>query len=187
MVFSTRSLSRPAADRRKRRAAALLMGLFWVLAACSDSGSDAGPAPSLPLDCTAIQSPSLQTATHIPVGTKGTYNTTPPSSGVHYQSPARVGGYIEPIPNETQVHNLEHGHVMVQYKGLSSEQIDALEDVVKKDARKVVMAPYPDMDAAVALTSWGKIQTCSAWSDAVPSLVRYFILLNRDNAPESVD
>ncbi|MGH2728892.1 MAG: DUF3105 domain-containing protein, partial [Actinomycetota bacterium] len=165
----------------------LVATLPLLFAACGDADTGAGPAPSLPPECTAIESPSLLGGSHIPVGSKGTYNTTPPTSGQHYPTPVQVGGYVEPIPNETQVHNLEHGHVMVQHKGLTSEQIDALEDLIKKDGRKVVMAPYPDMDAAVALTSWGKIQTCSAWSDAIPALVRYFIRANRDHAPESID
>ncbi|MCI0347250.1 MAG: DUF3105 domain-containing protein [Chloroflexi bacterium] len=186
-MVSTDSLSGRTPGGRKRRAWALLVAVTFVLVACGGGGSGPIAAPSLPGDCTAIQSPSLLRGQHIPVGAKGTYNTTPPSSGEHYATPAGVGGYVEPIPNEVQVHNLEHGHVMVQYKGLTSEQIDALEDVVKADARKVLMAPYPDMDAAVALTSWGKIQTCSAWSAGIPSVAQFFIDRNRDHAPESVD
>jgi hypothetical protein len=97
-----------------------------------------------------------------------------------------VGGYTEPIPNERQVHNLEHGHVMVQYRGLSEARIDALQEVVLDTPQMVLLAPYPDMEPVVAFTSWGKIQTCDAWTDTVPDLARYFIDRNRDNAPESI-
>ena len=167
----------------------IVLGIAFVLllGACGDSGTSAGPAPSVPAGCTQIESPKVLGAGHIMVGTQATYNTTPPSSGKHYPSPAPVGLYTAPIQDERQVHNLEHGHVMVQYRGISKDQIDQLEELVKKDPKKVVLAPYPDMNAAVALTAWGKIQTCDAWTDAVPILATYFIRANRDNAPESID
>ncbi|MEX2557321.1 MAG: DUF3105 domain-containing protein [Actinomycetota bacterium] len=164
-----------------------MVALSALVASCGDSNTSAGPAPSLPAGCTPVASPEILPATHIPTGQTATYNTTPPSSGNHYASPAGAGGYTEPIKNETQVHNLEHGHVMVQYRGITTEQINELGALLRKDPQKVVFAPYPDMDPAIALTSWGKIQTCDAWSDSIPALVTYFIRVNRDNAPESIN
>ncbi|MGH2783980.1 MAG: DUF3105 domain-containing protein [Actinomycetota bacterium] len=186
-MTSTRPLSRRLAGRRNLRVPAVLLAVASLaLAACGDSGGDAGPAPTLPTECTPIRSPDVLEGSHIPDGEKATYNSTPPSSGKHYARPVQVGGYTEPIPNERQVHNLEHGHVMIQYRGLSDAQIDRLEEVVLDDPKMVLLAPYPDMDPAVAFTSWGKIQTCDAWTEAMPALARYFIDRNRDNAPESV-
>jgi hypothetical protein len=186
-MVSTGSLSGRSRGGRNLRLAALVAALAALVAACGDSGTSAGPAPSLPTGCTPIQSPKVLPATHIPAGQTATYNTTPPSSGNHYASPAGVGGYTEPIKNETQVHNLEHGHVMIQYRGITNAQIDELATLIQKDATKVLFAPYPDMEPALAFTSWGKIQTCDAWSDSIPTLVQYFIRVNRDNAPESID
>jgi hypothetical protein len=167
----------------------IVLGVVFVLllGACGDSGTSAGPAPSLPAGCTPIRSPEVLPATHIPAGQTATYNTTPPSSGNHYAQWANVGGYTEPIKNETQVHNLEHGHVMIQYRGITTDQINGLGELIRKDPKKVLFAPYPDMEPALAFTSWGKIQTCDAWSDSIPALVQYFIRVNRDNAPESID
>ena len=88
-----------------------------------------------------IQSPELLPATHIPAGEKATYNTTPPSSGNHYARPAQVGGYTEPIKDETQVHNLEHGHVMIQYRGITTAQITELGEVVLKTPRRSSSRP----------------------------------------------
>jgi uncharacterized protein DUF3105 len=183
---STGSLSGRSRHGRNLRLAALLAAVAALTAACGDSSPSAGAAPTPPAGCTAITSPKVLGAQHIQVGAKATYNTSPPTSGNHYPSPAPAGGYKDPIPNEVQVHNLEHGHIMVQHRGLTGDQIDALELVVTKDAKMVVMAPYPDMDAAVAFTSWGKLQTCSAWSDSIPELATYFIRQNRDHAPESI-
>jgi hypothetical protein len=186
-MASTGSLSGRSRRGRNLRLATLVAALAALVAACGggDSNVDAGPAPSLPTGCTPIQSPKILEASHIPTGQTATYNTTPPSSGNHYASPARAGGYTEPIKNETQVHNLEHGHVMIQYRGITTDQINELADLLRKDPQQVVFAPYPDMEPALAFTSWGKIQTCDAWSDSIPALVTYFIRANRDNAPES--
>ena len=181
-----RSLSRRTHAGGNRRLFGLLTALAALVVACGGSDTEAGPAPSLPPECTPVRSPEILPATHIPDGQTATYNSTPPSSGNHYSRPARAGGYSEPIKNETQVHNLEHGHVMVQHRGLTDAQVDALERIVREDPAMILMAPYPDMDAVVAFTSWGKIQTCDAWSEAVPALARYFIRTNRDNAPESL-
>lgn len=185
MAF-TGSLSGRARGCGKPRTAALLVALAGLVAACGGGGGEAGPAPSLPSGCTPIRSPEIQKATHIAAGATGSYNTTPPSSGEHYSSPARAGGYTEPIPDEVQVHNLEHGHVVVQYRDLAVDQIDQLEEVVLDDPKMILMAPYPDMDPVVAFTSWGKIQTCDVWTNGIPALLTYFILKNRDNAPESI-
>lgn len=171
---------------RNLRFLAASVALSAVLAACGDSGADIGPAPSLPTECTPTRTPAVLPGTHIPDGQKAEYNTTPPSSGSHYSRPVQAGGYTQAIPNERQVHNLEHGHVMIQYRGLSNAQIDLLEAVILKDPDMVLLAPYPDMEPVVAFTSWGKIQTCDAWSEGVPALVRYFIARHRDNAPESI-
>ena len=179
-------LSGRFAGHRNLRFFALLVAVSSLVLAACDSGSDPVPQPTLPTDCTPIRSPDILDATHIPDGQKATYNTTPPSSGNHYARPVQVGGYTEPIPNERQVHNLEHGHVMVQYRDLSPAQIDELEELIRPDPEMIILAPYPDMDPVVAFTSWGKIQTCDAWSDSVPALAKYFIDRNRDNAPESV-
>jgi hypothetical protein len=186
-MASTRPLSWRSAGPRNLRVSALLLSLATAaLSACGDSDRSAGPAPSLPTECTQVREPELLPATHIPDGQKATYSSTPPSSGNHYSRPVQVGGYTEPIPNERQVHNLEHGHVMVQYRGLSSAQIDALQEIVLDDPQMVLLAPYPDMEPVVAFTSWGKIQTCDAWTETVPALATYFIDRNRDNAPESI-
>jgi len=186
-MTSTGSLSGRSRRGRNLRLAALVAALGALVAACGDSGTSAGPAPSLPTGCTPIQSPKVLPANHIPAGQTATYNTTPPSSGNHYAQWAQVGGSTEPIKNETQVHNLEHGHVMIQYRGITTGQINELGDLIRKDPKKVLFAPYPDMEPALAFTSWGKIQTCDAWSDSIPALMQYFIRVNRDNAPESID
>ena len=186
-MASTTSLSARPRGARNLRRVSVSFALVAVVGACGGSdGTAAGPAPSLPTECTPVRSPEVQKGTHIPDGQTATYNTTPPSSGSHYARPVQAGGYTQPVPNERQVHNLEHGHVAIQYRDLTGAQIDDLEEVILDDPEQVLLAPYPDMEPAVAFTSWGKIQTCDAWSEGIPALARYFIRTNRDNAPESL-
>lgn len=88
-----------------------------------------------------------------------TYNTTPPTSGPHLGQLARWGVHTEPIPNEIQVHNLEDGGVLVQYNCPDGcdELVAQLTRIVKRYTDRVILAPYPDMDARIALTAWNRI------------------------------
>jgi hypothetical protein len=188
-MTSMRSLSwRPRGGCKQHAEALLTAAVLAVLAACGggDGTTAAGPAPSLPTVCSPVRSPEKLPGTHIADGKTATYNSTPPSSGEHYARWVTVGVYAAPIPNERQVHNLEHGHVMIQYRDLSADQVAELEAIVKADPKMVLLAPYPSMDPRLALTSWGKIQTCDGWEAGVTQVVRYFIRTNRDNAPESI-
>lgn len=87
------------------------------------------------------------------------YNTTPPTSGPHLGNLARWGIHTQPIPNELQIHNLEDGGVMVQYNCPDGcdELVAQLSEIVNRYDEQVILAPYPDMDVAIALTAWGRI------------------------------
>ena len=87
------------------------------------------------------------------------YNSTPPTSGPHLNAIARWGIHDRPIPNELQVHNLEDGGVMVQYNCPDGcdELVTQLSQLVNRYDDHVILAPYPDMDARIALTAWGRI------------------------------
>lgn len=88
---------------------------------------------------------------HIP------YNSEPPTSGPHVSQLARWGIHTEPIPKELQLHNLEDGGVMVQYNCKNcGELIRKLEKIVSRYSH-TILAPYPGMDSAIALTAWGRI------------------------------
>lgn len=98
------------------------------------------------------------------------YNTRPPTSGWHYDIPLEniVWGAIEyPVENEAQVSYLERGAVMVQYK-CPDECLDLQEQlklIVNRYPEGVILAPYADMEAKIALTSWGWIDTLEDLDD----------------------
>lgn len=112
------------------------------------------------------------------------YNTDPPTSGWHFANTARWGIHGQPIPRELQVHNLEHGGILVQYScddcpGLVSQ----LEGVVKRYRSKVILAPYPDMSARIALTAWGRIAEMEDFDEGA---IVSFIEAYRNKGPERV-
>lgn len=98
---------------------------------------------------------------HIEEGTKSpvAYNSTPPTSGPHYDSLARWGVHTEPIPDELMVHNLEDGGVGIWYNCPDGcpELLDQLELIAADFHEGVILAPYPGMDSPIALTAWTRI------------------------------
>ena len=87
----------------------------------------------------------------------GYYNSSPPTSGTHSPSWERCGIFTEPLPEELQVHNLEHGFINIQYNTDDAVLIGQLEAAARQLPDwplYYVFAPYPNMDAAIALTAW---------------------------------
>lgn len=112
---------------------------------------------------------------HVATGQKVTYNTNPPTSGSHWNSaapPAPVPWGVKDSqqPNEAIVHNLEHGGIVLFWKGLTSDEVDKLKDLVRlmsnNGFKKIVLEPYADMtDARIALSAWDWGLKLTAYDD----------------------
>jgi Protein of unknown function (DUF3105) len=97
-----------------------------------------------------------------------TYSTSPPSGGTHYPSPLPKGVYgpLSTNPKDNPnlyeaVHSLEHGYVDIWYgNGLSSDQIASLRSFADQD--KVLVISYPNLPSgkSVAMSTWGRLQSC---------------------------
>lgn len=112
------------------------------------------------------------------------YNTDPPTSGEHYARTAPWGIQTEPVPNESQVHNLEHGGVVIQYnETLSEEEISQLEDIANQCDVKLILAPRPGMEQRIALTAWTNYQNLDVVD---PDQIQEFIDAHVDNGPERI-
>ena len=93
------------------------------------------------------------TTPHIP------YNSDPPTSGPHLPYIASWGVYDRPIAKELQVHNLEDGGVVVNYKPECTDQVlPALKSIVGRYKDHVLLSPYPGLDRCIALTAWSRIE-----------------------------
>jgi hypothetical protein len=107
------------------------------------------------------------------------YNNSPPTSGPH-AGPASWGNHSNEVPEINQVHNLEHGGILIQYncvhlRGLVINQVvvhlqgqscdelrTELREVLLKAReeidRKIILAPYSKMPSLIAVTAWTRIQ-----------------------------
>jgi hypothetical protein len=96
---------------------------------------------------------------HIAVEPVGfSYSSDPPTSGPHFEQIAPWGIHERPIPKALQVHNLEDGGVLVQYNCTECEDlVSKLKQIVLRYPDKVILAPYPNMKARIALTAWSHI------------------------------
>ena len=122
------------------------------------------------------------------------YNTSPPTSGPH-ASPTRWGEHFEQIPHVNQVHNLEHGGVLIQYN-CEHEALRGRCGQVRQDLRealrtareeidtKVILAPYTKMERPIALTAWTRLQYLA---EPEREAILRFIRRNINRAPEQVE
>jgi hypothetical protein len=144
-----------------------------VIAEKTGSGQDLTGVPADEAGCSDIQSSEVEGANHVEDGTNVEYETSPPTSGDHYQAPANPGFYPDPVEDERLVHNFEHGQIVIWYRpNASQETIDQIEEIVDKQqgAQSVALlaVPYEDIESpyTYVLTAWTKSQSCSQVSEA---------------------
>ena len=95
----------------------------------------------------------------------GYYNSAPPTSGDHARTPTRCRIFNDPVPDEIQVHNLEHGFVTIQYNSEDATLVNRLTTAVQALPdwpSYYILAPYEKMEETIALTAWGVVQYLDA-------------------------
>lgn len=155
-----------------------------LVAQASQVASEAG--------CTQVQEMPDRGRSHTP---PYNYDQRPATSGPH-GSPLPPGRsvYGAPIPEENAVHNMEHGYVLIYYRqegngALRSDVVQELQRVAE-DERKVIMAPYPELEEgrSMALATWNRLQQCPSelTLDQAATLAHSFIAQFRGggDAPE---
>jgi Protein of unknown function (DUF3105) len=157
-----RSAERTPAERRTRLWLALFsLSGFVILGAliafvALGSGGDGGKTTGISSDdCTERSFPGLEPRHLSNPAAKVKYNSFPPSSGPHYQTPAAWNIYEDPIRQTILVHNLEHGGIVIQYgPDVSEDEVDKLRSFWQDDPNGLVVAPNPELGAKFALTAW---------------------------------
>ena len=133
------------------------------------------------------------------------YNSSPPTSGCHSLNKVPYGVHDEPIPAELQVHNLEHGSAIIQYRpsgiiGVGDTLAQDLQSLVNRlrnaDPRycRLIVAPYPfpfslpnrpqeeTSPKVIALTAWGRMDLLDQFDEGrIKKFVDAFI----NQGPES--
>lgn len=146
----------------------------------SNLGGGGGSAPDGP----GVRQPD-QGREHIPDGgSHPPYNSSPPTSGWHYERWASWGIKNEPLPPGRFVHNMEHGGVILHYNCPDGcqDEVEQMAEIVRRTDETILM-PNPDMESRFALTAWNWLLTMDEYDD---DLAREFVRnhLNSINAPE---
>ncbi|MGH9155582.1 MAG: DUF3105 domain-containing protein [Acidimicrobiales bacterium] len=138
--------------------------------ACGGSGpavgNACGPDVTEPLDPGSVR--------HVlPGAPEPDYASDPPTSGAHLAG-APAGDVLRtPLPRPEQVGVLEEGGVLLQHRDLGDADQRRLEALAGDG---VVVAPNPDLDAAVVATAWRQRLRCQQVEVAT---LRTFIALHR--------
>jgi hypothetical protein len=110
------------------------------------------------------------------------YADNPPASGTHYPVPLDWGIYTTPQPDEKWVHNLEHGHIVILYKGVSKSDVASMVKLINRDDHHLVLIPRPkDPKNGWYFMAWMHRQYCAKLS--APAL-QAFVNQYRDQGRE---
>ena len=100
---------------------------------------------------------------HVPFPETVEYSTVPPTSGEHWDTPARCGFYEEGLPDERIVHNLEHGIIVVSYNLAAQDEVEELREAMDDIPLAQVWGLtrfYDKLPAGtVAVATWGVLDT----------------------------
>lgn len=147
--------------------AVLLAGAFLPLAPPGPvrpaSGAEAGLSP-----------PPVQPPDNLP-GWPVT-EAVPPTAGPVTAEPPPAGVYDAPLSEALQVAALARGYVLIQYNCDCPELVQAARHLLAEEPDRVILAPYPEMPARLALTAWARILVLDGWDG---ELVRKFIHVHR--------
>ena len=124
---------------------------------------------------------------HVAPSEQVAYTQSPPFGGAHDGVWAACNGvvYDRPVRSENLVHSLEHGALWISYNPdqVSGAALDALR--AKVDGQQyMVMSPYPGLDTALSLQSWGhQLKLADAADPRVDQFVAA-LRANRNTHPE---
>jgi hypothetical protein len=133
--------------------------------------------------CTAPETFKSEGRTHITdVNEKVKYGHNPPDSGNHYQVPLDWGIYDTEQRDVEWVHNLEHGHIVQLYKGLSSsEKQDLLDYTAINPYHLLVIPRKTNPKDGVYYMAWTHEIYCKTPNKAA---LQYAVTEWRDQGPE---
>ncbi len=124
---------------------------------------------------------------HFPLGSPapaGYYNSVPPTSGTHAPGWTQCGLHTEQIADEIQVHNLEHGFVLMQYNPndlLIRDNLVGIAEQLPGWPNYYVVAPNSAIEKPIALTAWARTQFLDTVDENV---IRAFAEAYRGLGPE---
>ena len=129
-------------------------------------GSGAANAASaksamLAAGCTFNHYPQ-QPRNHVPLNYKYHWNSFPATSGPHYSQWVIWNDYSEPVRQVQQIHNLEHGGIVIQYGSkVPRSDVDKINAFYRTDPNAMLVAPFPKLGNKIAVEAWTYLSTCT--------------------------
>ena len=163
-------------------AVVILAAVTIAIIAQRGGENEAPPAPkgvaTAEAGCDEIQDFKEEGSTHVEAGTDVEYDTIPPTSGNHWptENLAESGFYPDEVPEESLVHNLEHGQIVIWYDpNAPQETIDNLEKFADSandpnspgsTGEPLIVVPYDKVPEgkSFVLTAWTHSQACGSYS-----------------------
>jgi hypothetical protein len=97
--------------------------------------------------------PGQRHVNSLPKGFK--YNTSPPTSGLHYPLTILWGMYDAPVDRLRTVHNLEHGGIVIHYgPNVPNGTVEQLGEFYRDDPNGVVIAPLASLGDKISIAAW---------------------------------
>jgi hypothetical protein len=160
---------------------ALVIVVIVIVAGGGSAKSKSAAKTLIAAGCQYKHLPELPRTPHYATLTpspKPKWNSYPPSSGRHYFQPVLWGDYSQPVPIIKEVHNLEHGGVIIQYGDkVPKSDVDAINAFWQKDPTAMLVAPLPNLGSKIALTAWTNWAECTTFNQkafkAFQSAFRY--------------
>ena len=164
------------------------VSVLAALAACGDDGPDTnmpivGDEPAAtPSAIEGVEVVDGLTNDH--AGGRVDYPDAPPAGGDHAQAWLNCAVYQEPVPDENAVHALEHGVVWFAHDpDLPDDEVARLRALHEQRPDRVIVSPYPDIDAPVVAVAWGRRLEVETAND--PRLADFLdAFVDGDAAPE---
>jgi len=165
---------------------ALIIVVLLVVLGGGNSGAKNAAKTLVAANCTYKHYPAQPRTPHYTTlnpSPKPSWNSYPPTSGRHFYQWVLWGDYTEPVPLIKEVHNLEHGGMIIQYGNrVSKNDIASIDAFWRKDPTAMLVAPLPNLGNKIALTAWTNWAECTSFNQkafkAFQSAFRY-------HAPES--
>jgi hypothetical protein len=112
------------------------------------------------------------------------YNSFPPTSGRHYYQWVIWGFYDEPVDVYQEVHNLEHGGVIVHWGNkVPASDVEKIRSFYNDDANAILAAPLPKLGNKISLTAWTHLAEGTTWNEGAAKKFRDAF---RYKAPEKI-
>ena len=159
----------------------VVLGLIvWAIYALVQSGLPEGEDFSKGISV-------LPDASHVSSISNVEYNSNPPTSGPHYDTPARQGFRENIIDDGNLIHSIEHGLIWISYNPRIGEEAEKLRDVASEFT---VITQREANDEDIVIASWGRLDAFNLEDGSIDEddlqRINDFVLRYYNKGPEII-